>query len=235
MAEGLFSEPRFRPSGDRMLLMAFGDTIDLRINEKVRAMTQLVRKRPPRGVQFVLPAYNCLGVMYDPLSTTPTVLEQNLRRLATQMADADIPPPRIIEIPVCYGGELGPDIDFVAEHNGLEVRDVIAIHTARPYHIYTIGFAPGFCYLGGLDKQLHTPRLETPRTLVCAGSVGIAEAQTGIYPLDSPGGWRLIGRTPLKLFDTRRDQPFLYQAGDSLRFVSIPDAHYRKILKEGGA
>lgn len=218
-----------------MLLMAFGDTIDLRINEKVRAMTELVRERPPQGVQFVLPAYNSLGVMYDPLSTTPAVLEENLRHLATQMAGADIPPPRIIEIPVCYGGELGPDIEFVAEHNGLEVRDVIAIHTARPYHIYTIGFAPGFCYLGGLDQQLHTPRLETPRTLVSAGSVGIAEAQTGIYPLDSPGGWRLIGRTPLKLFDTRRDQPFLYQAGDSLRFVAIPEAHYRKILKEGGA
>ncbi len=235
MTEGLFSEPRFRPSGDRMLLMAFGDSIDLRINEKVRAMTEVVRKHTPPGVQLVVPAYNCLAVMYDPLATTSVLLEEKLRRLTTQMTDADIPLPRTVEIPVCYGGAFGPDIGFVAEHNSLEVRDVIAIHTAQPYHIYTIGFAPGFCYLGGLDSRLHTPRLGTPRTLVDAGSVGIAESQTGIYPLDSPGGWRLIGRTPLKLFDARRERPFLYQAGDSLRFVAIPEERFHIIRKEGGA
>jgi len=235
MAVGLFTEPQFCISGDRMLLVAFGDTIDLRVNEKVRAMTALLRKDPPEGVAVVVPAYRSLAVVYDPLVTTPGELRTILRRLSTRLADADIPPPCTVEIPVCYGGDLGPDIAFVAEHNGLDVRDVIAIHTARPYHIYTIGFAPGFCYLGGLDERLHTPRLETPRVVVAAGSVGIAEAQTGIYPLDSPGGWRLIGRTPLKLFDARRERPFLYQTGDSLRFVAISPEEYRLIREEGGA
>jgi hypothetical protein len=126
-----FHEPQFCISGDRMLLVAFGDTIDLRVNEKVRAMTALLRKDPPEGVAVVVPAYRSLAVVYDPLVTTPGELRTILRRLSTRLADADIPPPCTVEIPVCYGGDLGPDIAFVAEHNGLDVRDVIAIHTAR--------------------------------------------------------------------------------------------------------
>jgi inhibitor of KinA len=186
-------------------------------------------------MEVVLPAYRSLAVVYDPLATTPAALETAVRRRARHLDGSDIPPPSTVEIPVCYGGDFGPDIGFVAEHNRIAVPDVIAIHTANPYHIYTIGFAPGFCYLGGLDPRLHTPRLETPRTSVPAGAVGIAEAQTGIYPLQSPGGWRLIGRTPLKLFDARRTDPFLYQAGDSLQFVAISLETYRQLHeKEAG-
>jgi len=234
MGEGLFREPQFRISGDRLLLAAFGDTIDLQVNEKVRAMTALLRKNPPTGVELVLPAYSSLALVYDPLVTAPPPLRELIRSLSTRLDDADIPVPSTVDIPVCYGGEFGPDIEFVAEHNGLSVQEVIELHTAHPYHIYAIGFAPGFCYLGGLDKRLHTPRLETPRTDVPAGSVGIAEAQTGVYPLNSPGGWRLIGRTPWKLFDAGRDRPFLYQTGDSLRFVAISPKEYKKLIEEGG-
>jgi inhibitor of KinA len=230
-----YDEPRFQVSGDRVLLVALGDGIDLRVNEAVRALTERLRRDPPRGLEVVLPAYRSLAVVYDPLATTPAALEKAVRQRAHHLDGSDIPPPSTVEIPVCYGGDFGPDIGFVAEHNQIDVSEVIAIHTANLYHIYTIGFAPGFCYLGGLDPRLHTPRLETPRTSVPAGAVGIAEAQTGIYPLQSPGGWRLIGRTPLKLFDARRTDPFLYQAGDSLRFVAISLETYRQLHeKEAG-
>lgn len=232
MAKGLFITPRFFASGDRVLLMAFGDTIDLQVNEKVRAMTELLRSAPPPGVEYALPAYRSLAVVYDPLVTAPAVLQQDLLLLAERLADAGIPEPRTVEIPVCYGGDLGPDIGFVAGHCGMDEEDIVTLHTAPLYHIYTIGFAPGFCYLGGLDERLHTPRLETPRTWVSAGSVGIAEAQTGIYPLDTPGGWRLIGRTPLKLFDAGKSDPFLYQTGDKLRFVAIARDVYERMLEE---
>jgi inhibitor of KinA len=234
MAAGLFTEPLFRISGDRMLLVAFGDIIDLRVNEKVRAMTALLHKTPPDGVEFVLPSYASLALVYDPLVTGPQALQETVRGLVTRLDDADVPVPSTVNIPVCYAGEFGPDIQFVADYHGLSVQEVIAIHSARPYHIYAIGFAPGFCYLGGLDKRLHTPRLETPRTKVAAGSVGIAEAQTGVYPLNSPGGWRLIGRTPLKIFDAKRERPFLYQAGDNLRFVAISEEEYSRFTEEGG-
>lgn len=234
MEAGLFNEPQFRISGDRMLLVAFGDVIDPRVNERVRAMTAQLRKDPPEGLEFVLPAYRSLALVYDPLFTAPPILKEAVLAQASLLTGTDIPAPCTVDIPVCYGGDFGPDIQFVAGHNGLSVQDVIARHTGQTYRIYAIGFAPGFCYLGGLDKRLHTPRLETPRTVVPAGSAGIAEAQTGIYPLDSPGGWRLIGRTPLKLFDAGRDRPFLYQAGDSLRFVAISPEEYRRLFYEGG-
>jgi inhibitor of KinA len=208
---------------------------DLEINEKVRAMTELLRRQPPAGVELVWPAYRSLAVLYDPLAADPAVLQTNLLQMEAHLDRAEIPEPRTVEIPVCYGGEFGPDIRYVAEHNGIDVQEVIAIHSARPYHIYTIGFAPGFCYLGGLDGRLHTPRLPTPRQDVPAGSVGIAEAQTGIYPLKSPGGWRLIGRTPINVFDARRASPFLYQTGDSLRFVAISPEDYRRIREQNGS
>lgn len=235
MVEGLFTEACFRNSGDRVLLVEYGDRVDLRINEKVRAMTELLRQAQPMGVELVLPAYRSLAVVYDPLVTSPAALQETLNRLEEKLNEVEVPAPRTVEIPVCYGGEFGPDIGQVADHNGIDVAQVIAIHTARPYHIYTIGFAPGFCYLGGLDERLHTPRLATPRIAVPAGSVGIAEAQTGIYPLESPGGWRLIGRTPLKIFDARRLSPFLYQTGDSLRFVAISAEAYHRIREKEGA
>jgi inhibitor of KinA len=225
----LFDNPRIRISGDRAVLVEYGDAIDPAVNEKVRAMTTLLKKSLPEGVEAVIPAYRNLSLIYDPLITFPGKLLDTIIELEAKIRDVAVAPPRIVEIPVLYGGEFGPDIQVVADHNGLTVEQVIAIHTATDYPIYMIGFTPGFCYLGGLDKRIHTPRRKTPRTVLPGGSVGIAEAQTGMYPVDSPGGWQIIGRTPLKLFAPERASPFLYEAGDRIRFVPIVTQEYERI------
>ncbi|PKN34980.1 MAG: allophanate hydrolase [Deltaproteobacteria bacterium HGW-Deltaproteobacteria-19] len=227
-----FDKPRLRHSGDMALLVEYGDAIDPAINEKVRAVTTLLKRNLPEGVLAVVPAYRSLSLLYDPLRTSPDRLSKVLDELEGHLREVEIPPPRVVEIPVCYGGEHGPDIHVVAEHNGLTPEEVIAIHSGTDYPIYMIGFTPGFCYLGGLDGRIATPRRETPRTLLPGGSVGIAEAQTGIYPVDSPGGWQIIGRTPLRLFAPEREMPFLYEAGERIRFVPIPEAEFDRIHQE---
>lgn len=228
----LYSRFRIRISGDRAILAEYGDAIDERVNEKVRTVTELLRRRSIDGIDLVLPAYRSIGIRFDPLTTSVSAIEKLLCELEYDLNSTAIPEARTVEIPVCYGGEYGPDIGFVAEHNGIDPEEVIRIHSEAPYRIFTIGFAPGFFYLGGLDPRLHTPRMETPRAKVPAGSVGIAETQTGAYPIDSPGGWRIIGRTPLRLFDASRPEPFFYQAGDSIRFMPVSPETYRRI--EGG-
>ena len=230
----LYDKPRIRISGDRAVLVEYGDSIDPAVNEKVRAMTALLKRGLPEGVEAVIPAYRNLSLLYDPLFTSPEKLLSILLGLETRLHEIKIPASRIVEIPVLYGGEFGPDIEAVAQHNGLAVEQVVAIHAGTDYPIYMIGFTPGFCYLGGLDKRIHTPRRKTPRTLISGGSVGIAEAQTGMYPVDSPGGWQIIGRTPLRLFAPEREVPFLYEAGDKIRFVPVAAEEYEQIrLKEG--
>jgi inhibitor of KinA len=225
----LYDKPRIRLCGDRALIVEYGEGIDLAVNEKVRAMAAILRKSLPEGVEAVIPAYRSLSLLYNPLSASADQLAKAVEALETDFRQTEIAEPRIVEIPVCYGGEFGPDLEIVANHNSLDADEVIAIHTSVDYHIYMIGFAPGFCYLGGLDRRLHTPRRKTPRTLLPAGSVGIAESQTGMYPQDSPGGWQIIGRTPLRLFAPWREEPFLYQAGDRVRFVSITEEQFRRI------
>jgi inhibitor of KinA len=230
----LYSKPRIRISGDRAVLVEYGDAIDTVVNEKVRAVTTLLKRGLPEGVEAVTPAYRNLSLLYDPLVTSPEKLLSLLHELEARLHEVEIPAARIVEIPVLYGGESGPDIEVVAEHNGLTVEQVIAIHAGADYPIYMIGFTPGFCYLGGLDKRIHTPRRKTPRTLLPGGSVGVAEAQTGMYPVDSPGGWQIIGRTPLKLFAPERSNPFLYEAGDRIRFVPIETQEFERVrMKEG--
>ena len=135
----------------------------------------------------------------------------------------------MFEIPVCYGGEYGPDIQNIADHAGLSVEEVIQIHTSRDYLIYMLGFLPGFTYLGGLDERIHTPRLANPRIRIPAGSVGIGGSQTGIYPMDSPGGWQLMGMTPVKTYDPDREVPILVEAGDYIRFVAIDEDEFHRI------
>jgi KipI family sensor histidine kinase inhibitor len=230
----LYDKPRIRLSGDRAFLVEYGDAIDPAVNEKVRAVTALVKRSLPEGVEAVIPAYRNLSILYDPLITSPDRILPHLMGLETRLSEIEIPEPRTVEIPVRYGGEYGPDLGFVAEHSGLTAEEVIAIHSATVYPIYMIGFTPGFCYLGGLDSRIHTPRRKTPRTLLPGGSVGIAEAQTGMYPVDSPGGWQIIGRTPLRLFAPERENPFLYDAGDFIRFVPVSDAAYRRIREKEG-
>ena len=230
LMSALFGKPRFRLSGDRGILVEFGDSIVPDINRRVRAMFMGIEHDAPPWVVEVLPTYRSLLILYDPARIHPEAIEDYILDLQCRLDGIEIPPPLTTEIPLCYGGELGPDLDFVAGHNGLTKEDVISLHSEPSYQIYMIGFTPGFPFLGGLREELATPRLETPRTVVPAGSVGIANAQTGIYSVTSPGGWQLIGRTPLKIFDPDREEPFLLKAGDMLKFKPVSRREYDSLL-----
>jgi len=223
--------PRFLLAGDFGLLVEFGDKIDPEINKRVREIFITLEKFPIDGITEAVPTYRSILIFYDPLKTSPDQLQQKILALEKRSREVTIPPPETIEIPVVYGGDFGPDLGFVAEHNGLNQEEVIEIHTSGIYLIYMLGFTPGFPFLGGLSERLFTPRLKTPRDVVPAGSVGIANNQTGIYPIDSPGGWQLIGRTPIKLYDPKRENPILLKAGNYLRFKRITGAEYEEILQ----
>lgn len=213
--------PKFDPAGDSALRVAFGDEIDPEVNRRVHALAQLIQDDPIPGIGEAVPGYSVLLVHYDPLVIEVEQVENWLRQRAERVVVRLVRQPRRVEIPVYYGGEHGPDLKYVAEANDLRVEDVIRIHSSNEYPVYMMGFTPGFPYLGGMDPAIATPRLSTPRSLVPGGSVGIAGEQTGIYPVDSPGGWRIIGWTPLRLFDSRREPPFLFAPGDVVRFVPI--------------
>jgi len=226
-----FDRPKFRLAGDRGLLVEFGDAITPEINQTVRAMTFALETTPVPGVREVIPTYRSVVVVYDPLTTNPSLIEPRILSLYEGLTRIETPPQKESVIPVCYGGEYGPDIAFVAEYNHIGIDDVIRLHSEPRYPIYMLGFSPGFPFLGGLSEKLHTPRLSSPRTRVPAGSVGIANNQTGIYPIASPGGWQLIGRSPVRLFDPERPNPFLLSAGDTLRFEPItPDEYQRRAV-----
>ncbi len=222
----------FRIMGDRGLLVEYGDAIDETVNRKVRSVAAAVAAEPPEGVLETVPAYRSLLVIYDPLATRLQKLQDFFRRLEERIDRIAVPPPQTLEIPVCYGGKYGPDLAFVARSHDLTPQEVIALHTARTYTVCMIGFSPGFPFLGGLAPELETPRLQTPRTRVPRGSVAIANNQTGIYPLESPGGWRLIGRTPLKLFDPCSEPPVPYRTGDRIRFTRITEKAYQRLREE---
>ncbi|OPX38950.1 MAG: allophanate hydrolase [Desulfobacteraceae bacterium 4484_190.2] len=232
MHSGLFERAFFRIAGDQGLLVEYGDEINLEVNTKVRTMAIIMKQYTPKGVIETIPTYRSLLIVYDPSITNLAKLQKELQRLEERLYEIQIPPPDTIEIPVCYGGEFGPDIEFVAETHDLSVKEVIQLHSEPEYLIYMVGFTPGFPFLGGLSEKLHTSRLETPRTFVPKGSVGIANNQTGIYPVSSPGGWQLIGRSPIKLFAPERPNPFLYQAGDHIKFKPITLEEYSRLDKE---
>ncbi|MGH2898773.1 MAG: 5-oxoprolinase subunit PxpB, partial [Solirubrobacteraceae bacterium] len=221
--------------GDRAVTITLGDSIDEPTHRLVRAVTAAIDARRPRGVTEQVPAFASVTVHYDPGSVAgdPTrspyarVVEA-LEQLLGGLRVDDVPPPRVVEIPVCYGGELGPDLEDIARRHALTADDVVEIHTAGDYLVYMVGFMPGFAYLGGLSDRIATPRRASPRTAVPAGTVGIGGNQTGVYPLESPGGWNLIGRTPLRIFDLSRDEHSLLKAGDRVRFRSISLSEFRR-------
>ena len=231
MSPILYEQARIRLSGDRALLVEYGEGIDPAVNEKVRTMTALLKQNLPAGVEAIVPAYRSLSILYDPLVTRPARLAKILSALEANSRAGSPAKAKIVPIPVCYGGEFGPDIGIVAEHTGLREEEIIALHSSVDYRIYMIGFTPGFCYLGGLEDRLRTPRRKTPRANLPAGSVGLAESQTGVYPVDSPGGWQIIGRTPLRLFAPLRESPFLYEAGDRIRFVPVDKKDFDRLYK----
>ena len=211
--------PGIVPLGDSSVLVKLGDEIDLIINRRIHALANLIITSSVKGVVEVVPAYATLIVHYDPLLLSFTQMKAYLRTQISQMEESESRKPRRIEVPVRYGGELGRDLEFVASHCGLHVEDVIRIHSEKIYTVYMMGFTPGYPYMGKLDDRLSTPRLEIPRMHVPAGTVAIAGSQTGIYSIESPGGWQLIGWTPLKLFDLESKSPFLFSPGDEVKFT----------------
>ena len=212
-------KPRIVPLGDSSVLVQFGDEIDLTINQRVHTFANLITPSSVNGIIETVPAYATLLVHYDPLILSFTQIKDHLRAQISQMEEIESRKPRRIDVPVRYGGEMGPDLESVASHCGLRVEDVIRIHSGKIYTVYMMGFTPGYPYMGKLDDALITPRLETPRTRVPAGTVAIAGSQTGIYSIESPGGWQLIGWTPLKLFDPASESPFLFSPGDDVKFI----------------
>ena len=212
-------EPKIVPLGDAALLVQLGDEIDLTINQRVHNLSFLIDAAPLNGITETVPAYGTLLVHYDPLTVTHAQLLEWLHEKLEQIGRANTKRPRQIIVPVQYGGEHGIDLEFVASFHHLSMEEVIRIHSGRIYTVYMMGFTPGFPYMGKLDDAIVTPRLEAPRTRVAAGTVAIAGLQTGIYPVDSPGGWRLIGYTPLRLFNPKADPPFLFSPGDEVTFT----------------
>lgn len=215
------SFPRFSPVGESALLLELGHSLSLEINEQVIALDQQLSQSPLEGVLEWIPAYASLLVLYDPTSIGLSDVRQWLQDGLNSFNINERYQRVGVEISVRYGGLDGPDLEHVASVNGLSPRDVVEKHTAQVYRVGMMGFTPGFAYLLGLDPDLATPRKKTPRTLVPAGSVGIAGSQTGIYPLDSPGGWQLIGRTGLSLFNPHQAPYFLLSPGDEVRFVPL--------------
>jgi inhibitor of KinA len=226
------------PAGDEAVTVEFGDAIDDATNRRVYAFADAVEHAGLNGVIELVPTYRSLLVQYDLELATYDELAAALASLASRFTAATRPgsqPRVIIEVPVAYGGEFGPDLDVVARHAGLTPEEVIRLHSHQPYRVYMLGFAPGFPYLGGVDPRIACPRLKTPRTRVPAGSVGIAETQTGVYPNESPGGWQLVGRTPVRFFDPRADPPALARPGTFIQFVPVDHGNFADIAERVAA
>ena len=209
------------PAGDAALIVQFAERIDPEINARAIAMAEALRALPLPGLLDVVPTFRSVAIYFDPLQTERDRLVERLRALASvepqPVREAEAP----IRIPVRYGGEFGPDLADVAQFASASESDVVALHTSVTYRVFMLGFLPGFAYLGTVDARIAAPRRATPRTNVPAGSVAIAGSQTGIYPSDTPGGWQIVGRTPVKLFDLARPEPCLLKAGDTVQFFPM--------------
>lgn len=223
-------DAKFLPNGDRAVSVIFPNEISTDVSCCVLAMCAAIDAAPLMGIVNCIPAYHTLLVEYDPVLLTYGQTVSWLRGLSFE--DSIVNTNRIVSLPVCYGGIYGPDLDAVASYTGMSASEVIRLHTEGSYRVYMLGFRPGFPYLGGLDARIAVPRKKTPRAHVDHGSVGIAGHQTGVYPEDSPGGWNIIGRTPIHLYDERTHA--LLRPGDTLRFVSINAQTYEEILEKGG-
>jgi inhibitor of KinA len=224
---------RIVPAGDAALVVEFEARIDPSVNARAIQLAVALQAARVPGVLDVVPTFRSVAIYFDPLRTNGDALMAQVdAEAAKPSSDRDTGRP-VIRVPVCYGGELGPDLAAVAAFSHLSEADVIAAHTARTYRAFMVGFVPGFAYLGTVEERIAMPRRDTPRVRVPVGSVGIAGVQTGIYPMETPGGWQLVGRTPLKPFDPARAEPFLIKAGDAVPFYAID--HDRFLAIEGAA
>ena len=211
-----------RPASDRSILVSFGDEISLEMHHEVLRLTRVLLG--VRGILNLHPAFSTVLIDFDPRLRTHSEVESMVRARLEDAGHTPLPEPRTVEIPVCYGGDSGPDLEDVARHNSLTPERVVELHSAADYFVFFVGFSTCFPYLGGLPRELATPRLSAPRKVVPAGSIGIAGAQAGVYPIASPGGWRLIGRTPMRLFDVDAAPPAFLRMGDRVRFVRMPES-----------
>ena len=227
-------KPTISPVGDCAISIDFGQVIDPKINRHIRQIIEQIKDLQLDGIIELVPTYCALLVQYDAMvysySDICRILEPTLQESVTDSANELV---TIVEIPTVYGGEFVPDLGFVASYNHLSEAEVVSIHSGTDYLVYMLGFIPGFTYLGGMDPRIATPRLSSPRTLIPAGSVGIAGEQTGTYPSDSPGGWQIIGRTPVTMYDMSKEQAALLQAGDYVRYVSIDENEFHRVKSLG--
>ena len=223
-------KPTISPVGDRAISIDFGQVIDPKINRHIRQTIERIKELQLEGIIELVPTYCALLVEYDAMlysySDICNIIEPTLEEGMTDTTNELV---TVVEVPTVYGGEFGPDLSFVATHNHLSEDEVVSIHSATDYLVYMLGFIPGFTYLGGMDSRIATPRLSSPRTLIPAGSVGIAGEQTGTYPSDSPGGWQIIGRTPVTMYDMSKAQVALLNAGDYVRYVPIDESEFHRI------
>ena len=227
-------KPTISPVGDRAISIDFGQVIDPTINRHIRQTIERIKELQLDGIIELVPTYCALLVEYDAMlysySEICNIIEPTLEEGMTNTTNELV---TVVEVPTVYGGEFGPDLRFVASHNHLSEDEVISIHSGTDYLVYMLGFIPGFTYLGGMDLRIATPRLSSPRTLIPAGSVGIAGEQTGTYPSDSPGGWQIIGRTPVTMYDMSKAQAALLKAGDYVRYVPIDESEFHRIKALG--
>lgn len=226
-----------RPLGDSALVIQLGEGISTILHKKIINLVDLIENDPFDGFIEVVPSYNNVTIYYDPvtirLKNSTSQFESSFKQVSDRVKDYierindnELPQKRFIEIPVLYGNEFGPDLEYIATYNKIPSEKVIELHTEKEYLVYMLGFAPGFPFFGGVDKRISTPRKEKPRPAIPAGSVGIAGEQTGVYPIETPGGWQVIGRTPVNLFNPEMSSPTLLQPGDRVRFTPITREEY---------
>ncbi|MGM9549098.1 MAG: 5-oxoprolinase subunit PxpB [Faecousia sp.] len=224
---------KFLTCGDCAVTVAFPQEIREETNRMIRFLAARIQSAGIHGVQETVPTFCSLTVYYEPLVLPRKKLERHILHLLASYRDNETPGKRVFQIPVCYEGDFAPDMEDVCRLTGLTRQQVVTLHSSVDYLIYMLGFLPGFPYLGGMDARLEVPRLDSPRTRIPPGAVGIGGKQTGVYPLSSPGGWRLIGRTPAVLYDPNREHPIAYQAGDYIRFCPITQEEFQRILESG--
>ena len=217
----MYKSPLLLSAGDQSLLVQLGDSIELKTNMKVHGLIRAIESKSMEGVLDLIPGYSSVLINYDPLVIGEQELKERVTSIVRKVRAGNLNSKRTIQIPTLYGGEYGPDLQEVSRHSGLSEGEIIRLHSGVSYTVYMIGFSPGFPYLGGMPEQIACPRLSTPRIEIPAGSVGIAESQTGVYPMASPGGWQLIGRTPINMFNPDKTPPSVLAAGDLVKFVPL--------------
>ena len=225
-------EPQILPSGDSAVLVRFGEQISESINRQVISLRNNLESKHIQGVTETIPAYASLLVIYNPLILSYKNIFRKIRKILAEPESETDTKSRTITIPVCYDLSFGLDLKEVSAHTRLSTEEIIRIHTASTYHVFMLGFTPGFPYLGETDQKISCPRKSTPRQIVPEGSVGLAGRQTGIYPIESPGGWQIIGRTPLKIFNPGSTNIFPIQTGDLIRFKAIDLKEFEELSKK---